>query len=196
MGADKNYESHVQENGTVIQNRAIPNAGTNPGEYSDILKFSNCTGIVVDGCEIFGGKEDCIDAVRGELYTFKNNTLHPVHNGITLKGSINTIVIDNVKFETHGKDCDIELGQYDNYWYVGRKPTRDITINNVNAEDGKPIVIKVWDAETPKVTNSNVKIVKIPKLIWFPYFVFRAIQTRGIKNVCKPVDSNAFIKTK
>ena len=101
-----------------------------------------------------------------------------------------------VKFLTHGSDCDMEFGQYDNYWYIGRKPTRGGIINNVNATDSKPVVIKLWDATAPTVTDSNVKIVKIPKIVWFPYFVFRAIQVRGIKNIFKPVDTGAFIASK
>ena len=194
---DKNYESHVTETGTVIENRIIPTSTEeDPSNFSDILKFSNCNDIIVDNCEIQGGKEDCIDAVRGTNYTIKNTDLYPAHNGITLKGSIDGAKIDNIEFKTHGRDCDIELGQYDNYWYVGRPPTRNVTLHNVNSYDDAPVIVKLWDAAAPTVTNSNVKIVRIPKLIWFPYFVFRAIQTRGIKNICKPVDSNTFIKTK
>jgi hypothetical protein len=66
----------------------------------------------------------------------------------------------------------------------------------VNADDGKPVVIRLWDATKPNIFNSNVKVVTIPKFIWWPYFVFRAIQTRGIKNIFKPVVKNTFIKTK
>jgi hypothetical protein len=193
---DINYESHVTETGTVIENRIIPTSVEgDPLSFSDILKFSNCTDITVDKCEIQGGKEDCIDAVRGSNYTFKNTDLYPVYNGITLKGSIDGVTIDNVEFKTHGSDCDIELGQFDNYWYIGRPPTRNVIIHNVNSDDGVPVKVKLWDAVTPVVIDSNVKIIKIPKLIWFPYFVFRAIQTRGIKNIFKPVDDNTFIRT-
>lgn len=196
MAADKNYESHVTENGSVIENRMIPSEGTNPAEYSDILKFSNCENITVKSCVILGGKEDCIDAVRGSNYNFETLSLSPKHNGITLKGSINGANIVNVEFQSHGKDCDIELGQYDNYWYIGRPPTRNVKIIDTKSVDGKPVTVKIWDAETPQVTDSNVKIVKIPKFIWFPYFVFRAIQTRGFKNITTPVKSGDFIKTK
>lgn len=196
MSADKNYESHVTENGTIVENRTIPSEGTNPGDYSDILKFSNCENITVKNCTILGGKEDCIDAVRGNNYTFNAVTLAPKYNGITLKGSIDTANIVDVEFQTHGKDCDIELGQYDNYWYIGRPPTRNVSVTNVKAADGKPVVVKLWDAEDLVVVNSNVKVIKIPKFIWWPYFVFRAIQTRGFKNITTPVNANSFIKTK
>lgn len=195
MSADKNYESHVQENGTHIEGRTLP-SDADPAEYSDILKFSNCEDITVKNCSILGGKEDCIDAVRGNNYTFDTVTLTPKHNGITLKGSIDTASITNVEFQSHGKDCDIELGQYDNYWYIGRPPTRNVRIIDTNATDGKPVVVKVWDAKTPIVVNSSVKIINIPKFIWWPYFVFRAIQTRGIKNITTPVEAGSFIKTK
>lgn len=194
MASDKNYESHVQEDGSVIANRTY--APENIGQYSDILKFSNCNNITVKDCTIEGGKEDCIDAVRGNNYTFTDTALAPKHNGITLKGSINGYTIKDVTFATHGKDCDIEVGQYDNYWYIGRKPTRNGLIENVQSTDGKPLVIKLWDATKPNIVNSNVKVIKMPIFVWWPYFVFRAIQTRGIKNIFKPVEAGAFIKTK
>jgi hypothetical protein len=194
MAADKNLESYAGEDGTVISNRVIaPDDWT---QTSDVLKFSNCTNVVVDGCTIEGGKEDCIDAVRGSNYTFNNTVLAPRKNGITIKGSVNGYSINEVSFVTSGSDCDIEFGQYDNYWYIGRPPTRNGKINLTNSVSGKPLVLKVWDAEVPVITDSNIKVVKIPKIIWWPYFVFRAIQTRGIKNIFKPVEAGSFIKTK
>ena len=103
MSADKNYESHVQENGTVIENRQIPEIGVDPSEYSDILKFSNCENITVKYTTILGGKEDCIDAVRGSNYNFDSVNLSPKYNGITLKGSIDTATITNSVFHSHGR---------------------------------------------------------------------------------------------
>ena len=194
MSADKNLESHVGEDGTVISNRIIaPEVWTT---ISDVLKFSDCKNIVVDNCRIEGGNEDAIDAVRGSNYKFSNTTLLPHKNGITLKGSIDTFTVENVTFANHGTDCDMEFGQFDNYWYVGRPATRHGNIINTKASDGKPLVLKLWDATTPGIVDSSIKVVKIPKIIWFPYFVFRAIQTRGIKNIFKPVDTGTFIKTK
>jgi hypothetical protein len=183
---DKNYESHVNESGTIIQDRLIPPEGVDPGEYSDILKFSKCTDVVVDNSTILGGKEDAIDAVRGVDYTFQNLTLIPNYNGVTVKGAIDGVDLQNVVFGQHGSSSDLEFGQFDNYWYIGREPTRNITLSNVNAADGRPLVVLLWDAEVPTVLNSNVEIIKIPSFIWFPYFVFRAIQARGLFNICRP----------
>ena len=194
--ADVNYESHVSESGIAVDGRTIPDLGTSPGNYADTLKFSNCTGVVVDHSTIFGGKEDAIDAVRGSDLTFRNLTLVPNSNGITVKGAAANILIENVFFEKHGSSSDFEFGQFDNYWYVGRAPTRTITIKNVSSADGKPVVIKLWDAVIPVVIDSNVKIIRVPKLIWWPYFVVRAIQTRGLTNIFKPVESGTFVATK
>lgn len=194
MAADKNLESHAGEDGTLISDRVI--APPDWTQTSDTLKFSNCTNITVDGCTIEGGKEDCIDAVRGSNYTFNNTVLAPRKNGITIKGSVDGYTIRDVSFISSGSDCDMEFGQYDNYWYIGRKPTRNGKISLTKSVSGTPLVLKLWDAEMPVITDSNIKVVKIPKIIWWPYFVFRAIQTRGIKNIFKPVEAGTFIKTK
>ena len=196
MAADKNYESHAGEISTVIAGRPFPEIGLNALDYSDILKFSNCTDIVVDGCTIQGGKEDCIDAVRGSNYTIRNTTLLPRHNGITLKGSIDGALIENIEFDGHGADCDIDIGQFDNYWWIGRQPTRNVVIRNVYCANGSPVKVRLWDAANPVIEKSNVQIIRIPKIIWWPYFVFRAAQTRGIRNVAKPVNPTMFITTK
>lgn len=195
MSVDNNYESHAYETDLVISDRQI--APENPQDYSDILKFSFCKDVTVNNCIIYGGKEDNIDAVRGSNYVFKKLSLNSLGaNGITLKGSLNGFTIEDVAFTSHGKECDIELGQFDNYWYVGRPPTRNGKLVNLTTTDDKPIKLRIWDATVPEITNSNVKVIKIPKFIWFPYFVFRAIQTRGIKNIFKPVPDSQIIKTK
>lgn len=195
MSSDVNYESHVSENDLVISDRQI--APEDPSQFADILKFSNCTNTTVLNCVIYGGKEDNIDAVRGSNYTFQNTSLNSLGaNGITLKGSIDKFEITKVTFTSHGSECDIELGQYDNYWYIGRPPTRNGIIADVSSTDNKPVIVRVWDADVPFIINSHVKVVRIPKFIWFPYFVFRAIQTRGLKNLFKPVDDNTFIQTR
>jgi hypothetical protein len=192
---DKNYESHVNESGTVIRDRVIPTELTDPAEYSDILKFSDSSDILVENSTIFGGREDSIDAVRGARYTFRDLTLIPDSNGITVKGSADGVLVENVSFTKHGSSSDMEFGQFDNYWYIGRPPTRNITIRNVSATDGKPVVVWLWDAERPTVVDSNVRIVKVPKIIWWPYFVIRAIQTRGLKNIWTPVEAGVSITT-
>ena len=194
MAIDKNFESHY-ENGTTITNRIIPE-GVEASDYSDVLKFSNCSNATVENCSIQGGKEDCIDVVRGENFKVLHTYLSPRKNGITIKGGFVNYLIESVKFFSHGSDCDMEFGQYDNYWYIGRKPTRGGMLSNISAEDENPVVVKLWDATVPEMFNSHVKIVKIPKMIWWPYFVFRCIQVRGFKNIMKPVETGAFIASK
>ena len=195
MAADKNFESYAVKDGVLIEDRTIPSEDGNVLDYADILKFSNCTNATVDGCMIHGGTEDCIDIVRGSGYTFRNCTVFPFKNGITIKGSADGVLLENITIDGHGKDCDIDLGQFDNYWHIGRKPTRNIVIRNVQMADGSRVVVRTWDAVVPLIENSNVKLVKMPKILWWPYFVFRAIQTRGIRNLKKPVDSDTFIST-
>jgi hypothetical protein len=171
---DTNYKSHVQLKDIVIDAWENP---LNPAEWDDVMKFSQCENVQVTGVTVNGGKEDCIDAVRGSGYSFTNMTLNPLNNGITLKGSIDGWNLKDILFTRKGKAYTIEIGQYDNYWTPWTKPTRNGTIDNVSMEDNSTVVVRIWDGEMPKVINcKNLKALKIPKIIWFPYFFFRSMQ--------------------
>jgi len=171
---DTNYKSHVQLKDVVIDAWENP---LNPAEWDDVMKFSQCENVQVTGVTVNGGKEDCIDAVRGSNYSFTNMTLNPLNNGVTLKGSIDGWNLKDILFTRKGKAYTIEIGQYDNYWTPWTKPTRNGTVDNVSIEDNSTVVVRIWDGEMPKVINcKNLKVLKIPKIIWFPYFFFRSMQ--------------------
>lgn len=178
---DKNYESYWGQSNLIIDNRAIWPPDSN--EYSDILKFSICSNVLVDNCEIVGGREDAIDCVRGEDYKFSYLKLHPKgKNGITIKGSIKNTTISNVIFMSHGKECDIELGQhciYDSFW--GSDKTEGITLINVHSNDSVPVKIKVWNATKPTIIGGNVQVKMVPTIFVKLYFAFRWLQIHLFK---------------
>ena len=165
--SDTNWRSYGPiDDGTTVDG-ASWQAPLNPLDYDDLVKASNCTGLVISGLTIPASREDSIDCVRGNGYTVQNCT---VGGSITVKGAINGYTI-------YGSCVSgtIELGQYDNYWKPGRAPTQNVSILDTTSPNGSPIRVKVWDAEVPFVQNSNVKITKIPKWIWWPYFLFRRL---------------------
>jgi hypothetical protein len=145
----------------------------NPKDYDDTMKFSACNDAVVTDKIVEAGRENCLDAVRGSNYAFIGCTLRDGAGiaSVTLKGSIDGWRFDQCVIG-RGK-TDIELGQYDNYWHPGRKPTRNGVLTDCKSTGGKPIRIVCWDATPPKIINTNAKIVKVPKFIWLPYFYFR-----------------------
>lgn len=155
----------------------------NPQDFDDIMKFSDCTNVVVTDKEIAAGSENCIDAVRGSYYFFDScKTQDGARvSTFTVKGSIDGFILYNCLIGK-GKQTDIELGQFDNYWYPGRKPTKRVKIVLCKSTTGKPIRVTCWDAERPEVVNSDVKVIKIPWIIWFPYFCIRYIQIRLFKS--------------
>jgi hypothetical protein len=105
--------------------------------------------------------------VRGNAYSFQSCV---IEGSVTVKGAI-----DGLKLYNCVVSGTVELGQYDNYWTRGRAPTRNVSLVNCCSPDGEPIRVKLWDAEMPTVQNTNVKITKIPKWIWLPYFLFRRL---------------------
>jgi hypothetical protein len=166
--SDTNWRSYVgpQDNGLTVD-AAEWQAPLDPENYDDLVKCSNCTGLTISGLTIPASREDSIDCVRGSNYTVQNCT---VHGSVTIKGAINGLTLyGSVVSGT------IELGQYDNYWEPGRAPTQNVSILDCTSPDGSPIRVKVWHAEVPFVRNTNVKITKVPKWVWLPYFLFRRL---------------------
>jgi len=165
---DTNWRSYVgpQDNGLTVDS-AEWQPPLDPENYDDLVKGSNVSNLCVSGLTIPASREDSIDFVRGSNYTVQNCT---VGGSVTVKGAINGLTLyGSVVSGT------IELGQYDNYWEPGRAPTQNVSILDCTSPDGSPIRVKVWDAEVPFVRNANVKITKVPKWIWLPYFLFRRL---------------------
>lgn len=183
---DTNYDAFKDQPGAesleLGPDNWVPPA--NPLEYDDIVKMSNKRDCVVHDITIPGGREDCSDAVRGSNYIWRRVEFNPLGAGIlTIKGAINGWAVDDCMVLCHGKKRDIEVGQFDNYWYPGRPPTRNGVIRKTQSKDCAPVRVMLWDAEKPHVIESNVKVTKIPKVIWFPYFLVRYVVVRlqGLK---------------
>ena len=178
--SDQNYQSYYG-NETITQETYIP--PLNPASYDDILKFSNCSGVTVRGLELiddfdFHPQENWIDCVRGDNYVFEDLTIGPAGvAGVTLKGSITGYYLVRCRF-ARCEHREIEIGMFDDYWYPGRPPTRHGVLKDVCSTDGDPVRITLWDAEMPDVVGGNVKVTKVPKVLWFPYFMFRYLWIR------------------
>ena len=132
-------------------------------DWDDLFKCSGCTDLTVQELYIpAGSREDSIDCVRGSGYKFLSCI---VRGSVTIKGSING---------WHFKQCildgKIEIGQFDKYWYPGRPPTRGGIIDSCTAK-----VLWLWDAEQPIIFNTLVKVRKVPKVLWYPYFLYRYV---------------------
>ncbi len=166
--SDTNWRSYVgpQDNGKVVTFEDWQ-APSNPREWDDLFKCSNVSNLTATGLVIPASREDSIDCVRGNAYSFQSCV---IQGSTTVKGAI-----DGLKLYNCVLSGTVELGQYDNYWTKGRAPTRNVSLINCCSPDGEPVRVKLWDAEMPVVQNTNVKLVKIPKWIWLPYFLFRRL---------------------
>ena len=165
--ADVNWRSYGPiDDGTTVD-AAEWQAPLNPLDYDDLLKASNCTGLVISGLTIPASREDSIDCVRGSNYLIQSCT---IRGSVTVKGAIEGFELNNCVISG-----TVELGQYDNYWFKGRAPTRYVRLVNCCSPDGSPIRVKLWDAEIALIAGTSVKITRIPKWIWWPYFLFRRL---------------------
>jgi len=166
--SDTNWRSYVgpADNGKLVTSEDWQ-APSNPREWDDLFKCSNVSNLTARGLTIPASREDSIDCVRGSNYLIQSCT---IQGSTTVKGAIDGFELNNCVISG-----TVELGQYDNYWTRGRAPTRNVSLINCCSPDGSPIRVKLWDAEMPVVQNTNVKITKIPKWVWLPYFLFRRL---------------------
>ena len=175
---DRNYESHADVDGVIIENRLIP-----PQEeeeegslyYSDSLKLSKATDVLVSSCSITGGSEDCIDMNRYcSDITVSDCILKPRGKyGITIKGGTTRVTLKNLLFMTHGKETDIDLGNWSDQ---SAEPVTAVVLENITALDGKPVRVRLlWaNKDTIKVVGGNVKLIVYPKLLVKIYRYLRA----------------------
>jgi len=166
--SDVNWRSYVgpQDNGKLVTSEDWQ-APSDPKQWDDLFKCSNVSDLAARGLTIPASREDSIDCVRGSNYLIQSCT---IQGSVTVKGSIDGFTLSNCVVSG-----TVELGQYDNYWTRGRAPTRNVSLINCCSPDGEPIRVKLWDAEMPLVQNTNVAYTKIPKWIWWPYFIFRRL---------------------
>jgi hypothetical protein len=165
---DTNWRSYVgpQDNGKVVTSEDWQ-APSDPKQWDDLFKCSNVNGLVARGLTIPASREDSIDCVRGNAYSFESCT---IEGSVTVKGSIDGFTLSNCVVSG-----TVELGQYSNYWVKGSAPTRNVSLVNCCSPDGSPIRLKLWDAEMPRIENTNVQITRMPKWVWLPYFIFRRL---------------------
>jgi hypothetical protein len=166
--SDTNWRSYVgpQDNGKVVTSEDWQ-APSNPKEYDDLFKCSNVDGLTARGLTIPASCEDSIDCVRGSNYLIQSCT---IQGSTTVKGAIDGFELNNCVISG-----TVELGQYDNYWFKDRAPTRYVRIVNCCSPDGSPIRVKLWDAELALIAGTSVQVTRIPKWIWLPYFLFRRL---------------------
>ena len=165
--ADVNWRSYGPvDDGTTVD-AASWQAPLDPENWDDLVKCSNCTGLTISGLTIPASREDSIDCVRGSNYLIQSCT---IQGSVTVKGAIEGFELNNCVISG-----TVELGQYDNYWFKGRAPTRYVRLVNCCSPDGSPIRVKLWDAEIALIAGTSVQVTRIPKWIWWPYFLFRRL---------------------
>jgi hypothetical protein len=180
---DKNYEGIASNSHPVsISDATIqPDDGS---QYDDILKFSNAWAVTVSGCEINpmgGNREDGVDINNhSRELLFRNcRVTAGAKYAFTIKGGSRDITLKDItiKGPRGSEGVDIDIGNYSDQSNV---MTRDITLDNVNREDGQPVTIRIGRGKDVNITNSNVKILVFQSLllkvyVWAKFNLVRLI---------------------
>jgi hypothetical protein len=160
--ADYNYRSYADCSDVLIDGERIK--PDNCLDYDDVLKFSNVKYAVVTKSDVWGGKEDCIDMNRNcsdicinDSYLFPRGKY-----GMTIKGGTKNVTLRNVTFLGHGKEADIDIGNWSDQ---SQEKTTNIKLIDVIASDGKPVRVRVLWGDPPEVVGGNVKIVIVSPVL-------------------------------
>ena len=161
--------------GYTLKNKEILSLSEIRGDNkSEALKSSNNIGVIVEGCHIYGGNEDCLDIVRGEAKII-NTKFYPENSqqAVTIKGSA-LVYLRNCKIYGNPKGYDFSIGDFTIYDAVqeNRMKTK-VVLQNCKAVDsvGKPrsIKIKVIHGDC-EVYNTKSKVRKFPAFLVKIYF--------------------------
>lgn len=161
---DVNYRSYADVNDVLVFDETLK--PDDLAAFSDTLKFSKVEYAKAQSCVIWGCKEDCIDMNR-----YCNNiivedcVLIPSGKfGVTIKGGTRNVVLRDVTFHGHGKEVDIDIGNWSDQ---SAEMTTGITLSNVKSDDGRPVVVRVLWGDDPNVIGGNVLVKKYPLwMVW------------------------------
>lgn len=195
MDTDNNLRSYhdLHDIRDEVYETLVPNSDTD-----DTLKISKCSAVTISNKTVHGGNEDCVDLVRVQESDFINLMLSPRNNGITIKGaSVGNEFID-LQFATRAATQEIEIGQFDNYWYPGRRPSERNYFSGPGRLDGERVRVVVWDGKVLDAQfafDSGVEIKRVSKFIWYPYFLFQYARIRA-ENLIRKLRNQPLIVTK
>ncbi len=155
--SEKNYQSYYRVDGDVSDVSLEPDgAQWLPGSWSDTAHFSGCFRQRFTNFKIFGGVEDCVDLNNGcNGLTLENFAL--TSGGkycITLKGGSNDNLFTGLYIKKHGKEVDIEIGNWSDQSHNFSKRN---SFWNVHAEDKKPVTYCYRYGCKPSFILSDVK---------------------------------------
>lgn len=152
--SDKNYKSYEYLIRKTVEGVSLE--PDNPTEYDDIMKVYRCLDCRFTDFVVEGGKEDCVDfGKESSGNDVRRMKLTP--NGryaFTIKGESNGNEFYDIELLSHGKDADIEIGNWSTYNY--EKSTGN-TFGGIYAKDKEPITYCYRWGCKPTFINSNVK---------------------------------------
>ncbi len=151
----------------------IENCQINANGVAEGLKLSYMHDVLVKGCEIIGGYEDCVDIVRGGNITFENCIF--ISNGtkhhFTIKCQVENVKIVNCIFRNNfNKIWDgafVDMGNWSDYDVEDLPKTKGIEIINCTFENvswWKKILTRRLYAENAIVKNTSGFNLKIPNI--------------------------------
>jgi len=167
----------IVDNGQVVEGKDFDGNRS----LSETVKMSNRSGVVIENCKIGASREDCLDIVRGDTLTVRSTDFdaNGAIQAVTCKAGFRKLRFIDCNFYGNPKIAYVVLGNYSDYDYHRRQKVKDVEFNNCHF-DKKDKAVMLFDADKPRMIDSNGKINKIgwifrPIVVWC-YFNFRKIQ--------------------
>jgi hypothetical protein len=152
--ADKNYKSYELLGGIAVRDVVL--RPENPADWNDTMKVWKCWGTYFERFEVLGSTEDCVDVGQASSFcTFDKFVVEPTGKyGFTIKGGSDHNNFFNITFRGHGRDVDIEIGNWHSFNFDRSKHN---FFNRVKAVDGRPVTYCYRLGCKPTFFASDVK---------------------------------------
>lgn len=169
---DVNYRSIADVQDVLIENERISPIFAD--DFDDVLKLSNARNITVRNCVVLGGREDAVDMNRHCQNVLIEDCLVGAGKqyAFTIKGGCSRITLRNVIITPRGGSIDIDLGNWSDQ---SKEPTRLVHLHNVTRVDGKPVRVRVGNADKPTISGGNVEVLGAESFWLRVYLVWKSI---------------------
>lgn len=170
--SDHNYKSYADTSRIKVSGEVLHPG--HPSDWDDTMKLSNLKDSIFLNGEVWGGRENAIDANRycRNVKVWKYDLIGGDQCAIVCKGGCSQMTFSNILIEPSIKArYDIEIDG----WSDQSRDTSDVTLEEIYRKDGKPVRVVFGRFVKPRIIGGNCKISWFWTILLHAYNIIKGI---------------------